>query len=165
MASAVHLVRRFAESLWPAPPSAADDEWAESQLLDGERVLWRRMRGFDRRHAIGVAHRVLVAQPDAARPVVAAALLHDVGKLDAGYGVTGRVVATMWRAVRGAQRVAHGGGRMARYVNHPSIGSDWLRDAGSDPLTVAWTGEHHLPETAWTVPVDVGRVLKAADDD
>ena len=37
--------------------------------------------------------------------------------------------------------------------------------AGSDPLTVAWAREHHLPEDEWTVPTAVGEALKAADDD
>ena len=37
--------------------------------------------------------------------------------------------------------------------------------AGSAPLTVAWAREHHLPPEEWTVPLEVGEVLKAADDD
>jgi hypothetical protein len=37
--------------------------------------------------------------------------------------------------------------------------------AGSDPLTVAWTREHHRPEAEWTVDPDLGAALKAADDD
>jgi hypothetical protein len=32
-------------------------------------------------------------------------------------------------------------------------------------LTVAWTAEHHLPPEDWTVPTDIGQILKAADDD
>lgn len=160
-----HLVRRFGESLWPAPPSPADDAWAEAHLLEAEVALWRRMRGFDRRHAVGVARRVLGVMPDAPRPVLAAALLHDVGKVDSGLGVFGRVVATLWRGLRGAERVAAGDGPMGRYVNHPATGAAWLRDADADPLTAAWAAEHHLPEAQWSVTMEIGRVLKAADDD
>ena len=40
-----------------------------------------------------------------------------------------------------------------------------LAMAESDPLTVAWAREHHLPAEQWTVPASVGPVLKEADDD
>jgi hypothetical protein len=30
---------------------------------------------------------------------------------------------------------------------------------------VAWAREHHLDPSRWTVPIDVGRALKDADDD
>jgi hypothetical protein len=51
------------------------------------------------------------------------------------------------------------------YLQHPRLGGDMLALAGSDPLTVAWTREHHLPESEWTVPLELGQVLKDADDD
>ena len=34
-----------------------------------------------------------------------------------------------------------------------------------DGQSIAWAREHHLPETAWTVPVEVGRALRAADQE
>src|SRR5690606_18174826 len=76
-----HNVRRFFGSLRPGPPPAADREWAETHLLAGEVPLWRAMSNPDQRHAVRVARRVEAALgPDAPRPVMAAALLHDVGK-------------------------------------------------------------------------------------
>ena len=54
------------------------------------------MSRADRRHAAGVARRVEVALGDeATRPVLAAALLHDVGKTESGLGTYGRVIATI----------------------------------------------------------------------
>ncbi len=148
-----HLARRFFGSLRPGGPPPDDEAWARAQLLPGEIELWARMPGADRRHAVGVARQV-----GEDRPERAAALLHDVGKIDSGYGTFGRVVATLVGRTRAR-------GRMARYYDHPRIGAAWLEKAGSDPLTVAWTREHHLPEARWTVPLDAGRRLKAADDD
>jgi hypothetical protein len=29
---------------------------------------------------------------------------------------------------------------------------------------IAWAAQHHEPEEAWTVPLEVGRVLAAADE-
>jgi hypothetical protein len=163
MAAARHLVSRFFTSLWPGGPPAADDAWATHHLNPGEALLWRRMPGFDRRHAIGVARRVCVALGgEATRPVVAAALLHDVGKIESGFGVWRRVAATVWSGLRGRDRV---GGRTRVYVDHPTIGAALLRDAKADALTVAWTAEHHLPRAQWTLEPAIADALKAADDD
>ena len=166
MAAPLHLARRFLGAVRPGGPTAAQDAWAEGQLLPGEVALWRRMPGFDRRHAVGVARDVeTLLGGSATRPILAAALLHDVGKVTSGLGVYQRVAATLWTAVRGRDRVAAGDGRVAQYVRHPELGADLLAEAGGDELTVAWAREHHLPERGWTVPLEVGRALKAADDD
>lgn len=172
MAGAAHLGRRFFGSLRPGGPSAADQAWVEEQLLPAEQTLWARMSGPDRRHAAGVAREVERALGnDSHRPVLAAALLHDVGKIESGLRTYGRVVATLsgkvagpamahtWRKQRGFSR------RVGLYLLHAELGGDLLELAESDPLTVAWAREHHLPEDQWTVPKDIGRALRAADDD
>jgi hypothetical protein len=172
MTSTGHLVRRFLGSILPGGPSETDQAWVDELLLPGEHALWRRLSGPDRRHAVGVARRVERSLGhEASRPILAAALLHDVGKLESGLRTYGRVVATLsakvagpemahtWRKQRGFPR------RVGLYLLHADIGADLLALAGSDPLTVAWAREHHLPEDRWTVPPDVGAVLKAADDD
>src|SRR5687767_5118779 len=102
MGRAGHLVRRFFGSLRPGGPGAAADEWACSHLADGEIELGRRLSGAGRRHAVGVAREVERALGhEAGLPVMAAALLHDVGKLASGLGTYGRVVATLSAAVAG----------------------------------------------------------------
>ena len=172
MGGAGHLVKRFFESVVPRGPSSADAEWAQAQLLDEEYGVWMRMSRSDRRHAVRVARRVERALgAEAVRPVVAAALLHDCGKVVSGLGTYGRVVATLsgklagmetaiaWTETRGFTR------RVGLYLEHPRLGADLLGVAGSAPLTVAWTAEHHLPPEEWTVPQAIGEALKAADDD
>jgi hypothetical protein len=161
-----HLARRFAGSLSRRSPDPPDARWALAQLLPGEERVWTRLPAADQRHAIAVARRVEAAMGDrCTRPVLAAALLHDCGKLASGLGTFRRVGATVWAGARGRERVAAGEGRVARYLRHDALGAEMLAAAGSDPLTVAWAAEHHLPPARWTVPPDVGRVLKAADDD
>jgi hypothetical protein len=174
MARAGHLVTRFFGSLWPGGPKPEQTHWAESQLLEREVGLWRRMSGPDRRHAVGVTRRVeRMLGEEATRPILAAALLHDVGKCEAGVGTYGRVIATVsgavigrdqgtiqdWTRTRGFTR------KVGLYLQHPKLGGDLLAMAGSDPLTEAWAREHHLPEDQWTIPLDIGQALKAADDD
>jgi hypothetical protein len=93
-----------------------------------------------------------------------------MGKTACGLGTLGRVVATLaglvardraqaWSSGRGIKR------RIALYLSHPELGAGQLAEAGSDPLTVAWAGEHHLSEDAWSVPIEVGRALRAADQE
>jgi len=174
MPSPLHLAKRFVQTAVPLGPNAEDNEWAEAHLLEGERDLWRRMKRADRRHAAAVARRVEAALGDSAtRPVLAAALLHDVGKIEANFGAYRRALATLsamtvrhdadviraWTRARGFTR------RVGLYLLHDKLGGDLLAMAGSDPLTEAWARQHHRPEEEWTVPVHVARALKDADDD
>ena len=148
----------------PRGPSAEDEAWVAEQLGEGEQELWARMSGPDRRHAVGVA-RVVAATPEGGQAWVrAAALLHDVGKVDAQLSTLARVPATLAGLVA-RERLAAGRGRVARYLRHDAIGADLLERAGADPRTAAWAREHHLPAARWTVPRRAGEVLKAADDD
>jgi hypothetical protein len=174
MARPLHLVSRFFGSLRPGGPGTVEREWAESQLLPSELELWRRMPGPDRRHSAGVARRVEGSLGErATRPVLAAALLHDVGKLDAHLRTYGRVVATLaggvvghdegtirqWTLTTGFTR------RVGLYLLHPELGADLLRVAGSDPLTVSWAAEHHMAPAQWTIDRELAVALSEADDD
>ena len=177
MAGVLHLVRRFFRSIRPGPPPPADEAWARGLLNPGEVEIWQRMSNPDRRHAVMVARAVVdrwpadLPAPD--RPVLAAALLHDSGKVLSGFRTPARVAATLvWAVVADASADRWLTGRpdglrarLARYRRHPELGAEMLRAAGSDPLTASWAAEHHRPEARWTVPVPVGRVLKACDDD
>ncbi|MBV8161364.1 MAG: hypothetical protein JO265_10620 [Acidimicrobiia bacterium] len=167
-----HLAKRFAGSLWPAGPSGQDEAWVASVLSEDQHRLWRRMSSADRLHAVGVARRVERRLGlEATGPVLAAAFLHDVGKITASLGTYGRVVATLAGAAAGqtmAGAWTEGKGftrRVGLYLRHPELGADMLAMARSDPLTVTWAREHHLPEEQWTLPPAVARALKAADDD
>jgi hypothetical protein len=174
MAKFVHLAKRGLTSAVPLGPSAADETWARGQLTDAEQELWSRMSRADRRHAAGVARRVDAALGDGAdRAVMAAALLHDVGKIESGFGPYRRVVATLsgmavghdpdvitaWTRTTGFTR------RVGLYLQHDRLGGDLLAMAGSADLTEAWAREHHRPESEWTLPPAIGRALKDADDD
>jgi hypothetical protein len=172
MAGAGHLAKRFFGSLVPFGESKEDRAWVQEALLPGELEIWHRMSRQDRRHAAGVARRVERSLGhEATRPVIAAALLHDCGKCVSHLGTTGRVIATLSAKVAGrdmAEAWSETTGftrRVGLYLEHPRLGADLLGLAGSAPLTVAWAAEHHLPPEDWTVPQDVGHVLKDADDD
>jgi hypothetical protein len=174
MASTLHLTRRFLGSLRPGGPPATERDWVRSQLSEAEFDLWCAMPGPDRRHSAAVARRVERALgAEATRPVVAAALLHDVGKIDARLRTYGRVAASLSGAMVGRdpdviRAWCRAGGftrRVGLYLRHPEIGGDRLALIGSDPITVTWTREHHLPRDDWTLPDAIASALHAADDD
>jgi hypothetical protein len=130
------------------------------------------MSSADRRHAVGVAREVRRSLGiEATRPVLAAALLHDVGKIDAGLHTYGRVVATLCGMVIGREHArlwTRGRGftrRVGLYLLHADLGGDLLALAGSDPVTETWAREHHRPEDQWTLTPTMAHALKAADDD
>jgi hypothetical protein len=159
----IHLVRRFFGSLRRGGPRPADDAWARSFLLPGESALWARMSNADRRHSVGVAKEtVRILGENADRPIVAAALLHDVGKVKSGLGTFSRVGATLLGAVAGRQRFR---GRIGDYLRHDELGAQMLEVAGSDRLTAVWAREHHLLPDRWTLDRAVANALKSADDD
>lgn len=171
-----HRIPRFFGSLRPGPPKPDDVVWALGWLSEREERLFRTMSNPDQRHAVRVARRVEAAYTALDEPAVpaevalAAALLHDVGKTEAHLGTYGRTVATVSGAVGGLdlaeiwQEKSGFTRKVGLYLRYGIIGQEMLQLAGSDDRVVAWSVEHHLPEDAWTVPVEFGRILVAADE-
>jgi hypothetical protein len=177
MSRATHLSKRFFVALWPARPAADDVEWVQTFLNPSEYVVWSRLPNHDRRHSIGVARRVQAALEGteyADQPAwLEAALLHEVGKLDARLGVFGRVGATLagsaaghdmaeaWSTKRGITR------RFGLYLRHAELGATRIRVAGGSEPAARWAAIHH-DEAAWSdsgIPPVVVDALHAADDD
>jgi len=173
------LSRRFFAALSPRGPAQADDVWALDNLTADEPALWRRMSGADRRHAIGVARDTigLLGPDEATRDVIAAALLHDVGKVESSFGTFARVWITLAAMAVGRARLLRWAGdlsgtdhaslraRVGLYLTHDRLGAELLDRAGSEALTVSWAAEHHLSPDSWTIDATVGAALKAADGD
>ncbi|WP_436796114.1 hypothetical protein [Actinospongicola halichondriae] len=170
MSGPIHLARRFFGALSPRPLDPADDAWVHGILNPGEAGLWERMSLADRKHAAGVAREVAATLEDPGPGVLAAALLHDVGKVESRLGTVARAVATVVAAVVGRGRATGWGGdglrgRVSGYLRHDEIGADLLAAAGSEPVTVTWAREHHLDPGRWTLDPVVATALAAADDD
>jgi hypothetical protein len=112
-----------------------DDSLAQETLTAAEYALFQQMDVRDRQHALWVARAVLEHTPHASHCLVAAALLHDVGKCDAPFRPLERIIVHLltlpavppayprlsgWRGAwqrkchherYGAQRIHHAGGR------------------------------------------------------
>jgi hypothetical protein len=133
-----HLARRFTTSLSPRAPAPTEESWAVRWLTPTELELWQQMSNADRRHAVLVARRFVARRPDAPRPEMAGALLHDAGKVESGLGTFGRAIATV---------VGPRTGRFRTYHDHEAIGARLAEAAGSDPVTVGLI-EGHGPAAA-----------------
>ena len=170
-----HLSFRFVRALWPGPVKPADREWVATILTPDEFALWQRMPNHDQRHSVGVARRVagLLEGTSAAgdHRWLEAALLHDVGKVDAGLSVPGRVVATVVIATRGSEKAGAAAGepgfrgRVARYSQHPARGAALSEAAGGSPEAAHWAATHHGAAAPSEIPAAVVAALQSADDE
>ncbi len=135
--------------------------WVRAMLSDSEWELWCRFGPADRRHTVEVAHRAVdrlsAAGGGVDRAFVSGALLHDIGKLDAGLGTIGRVTATVAGRLMGA-RARRGTGRVARHLRHEELGAQRCEQIGSDPATVALVAGGAAAPPGWV------EALRAADD-
>lgn len=174
---ASHLARRFFGSLRPGGPRAKDTQWVASVLHPDELALWSQLSDPDRRHSVAVARRVQRALAsggtDTEQRWLATALLHDVGKVDAGLGTFARVGATLAAAARGRDRAKEWSTRtgMARkvglYLRHPELGEARIHEVGGRDEAARWARAHHEPATwdALAFPAAVVTALHDADDD
>jgi len=166
-----HLVKRFFGSLKQKSVNEEDLLWVQRILSQEEMHLWKEMPENDQCHSIEVARRAEMLLGKFEPEILAAALLHDLGKTKSQAGVWTRVLATLLGLILPKEKkekwVEKSGiaGKIGQYLQHPAQGANLLRAAGSAPLVVAWAEEHHLPERAWTVNSEIGNILKAADND
>jgi predicted HD phosphohydrolase len=146
-------------------------------LSEATFTQFRRQPNHDQRHAIGVARdverRLGGTEYAGDDRWLAAALLHDIGKLDARLGVYGRVVATVagnaagrdmaeaWSARQGFTR------RVGLYLRHAELGADRIRLAQGPDDAARWAAVHHRPEQweSTDIPPQVIAALDAADND
>jgi hypothetical protein len=170
-----HLVARFFSSLVPLPVGARDREWVATVLRPEELDLWSHLSRADRRESVGVARRTEAALAGTEHAGdtrwLAAALLHDVGKLDARFGPVRRAFATLAAGVLGPRTVeswVDKSGfvrRCALYVFHDQLGADRVTVAGGRAEAARWAEAHHRPAIwdATGIPPEVVVALAAAD--
>jgi len=151
-----HLVGRFFGHLRAQPPGPEDQSFVHD-YLDGPcaELFWA--QSFpDQRHAVDVARRVSIALPDDPG-AVEAALVHDIGKLQANIGAVSRSIATVLDAACMPMTP-----RMRTYREHGQHGAAALEEAGCGPLAVAFARYHPGPPPTGTDPAR-WKVLLDAD--
>lgn len=109
-----------------------DDGFARNWLTDREYGLYSLMDVRDRAHSLLVARELLGAHPAAGRSLVAAALLHDVGKSALKFNAGHRILVHVFRPRGLPQEPLAAGLRGALQLreHHEAIGGRMLREAG-----------------------------------
>jgi hypothetical protein len=168
MRRARYRAAQFFAHLWPQPPGPAEQAAVAAILPPRLAALWARQGVAEQAHSL----RVLAAlralgynQPE----LLAAALLHDVGKTRAPMPLWGRVAVVLagrlWpqAAARWGQGPPRGWRRpFVTAAQHPQWGADLVDSAGAHPVTVGLVRRHQTPATLddeWL------RALQIADDD
>ncbi len=140
---------QFFSTLW-APFLPVDVAYAAAHLTPGLLALFRRMSRAEQHHGIAVC-RALESQGHQDTNLLAAALLHDVGKITAPPRLWERVIVVLAehflpiRAERWAQEETPRGWRRGFVIRrlHPVWGAELAAQAGATPRTVALIRQHH----------------------
>jgi len=156
----LYRVRQFFLAL-RAPADPQDLEQARSVLAPAQIKLFAGMQSGEQAHAVNV-YRQLVAQGETSSDLLAAALLHDVGKSLSPLHLWERILIVLARAVLPAQSRRWGslpmeglrGWRRALIIaeQHPAWGADLAAEAGASPRTVVLIRQHQEPASTVADP-------------
>lgn len=165
-----YRVGQFLRAL-TARASEEEVEQAIRILTPEARALFRCQAVQDQRHALVVYHALRQAG-HTNQQLLAAALLHDVGKAAARLPAWQRAIIVLLEhfapclLARLSQGEPRGWSRpLVVYARHPEVGSRWAQEAGCTPLTVALIRRHQDGLTGRQTEEDqLLAALQAADN-
>jgi putative nucleotidyltransferase with HDIG domain len=169
--STVYRIRQGLRALgaWLHP---TNDALAQHYLSPPLFALYRQMRRSERQHSLRVLH-ALIDQRQTHPDLLAAALLHDVGKTRTYFFLPEKVLVVLVKAAS-PPIVQHWGSGTATgwrrpfavSVQHPTWGAEMVAAAGGTPLLVDLIRHHAdpLPADAESETDQLLRVLQAVDD-
>jgi hypothetical protein len=163
--SATYRVRQFASALL-ARVSPDDLREAHEVLPPDAQALFHRMSVSDQRHSLSVM-RTLRRQGHTEPDLIAAGLLHDVGKSAAWIAPWHRAVIVLCKRFAPellgwlSRGEPHGWRRpFVIHRRHAEIGAEWAAQAGCSELTVSLIRRHQEP--LHRAPLDSEERLLAA---
>lgn len=145
----LYRLRQFFQAARANQLSKSELQFVAQYLPNAGLELFTNMPPGDQRHSLAVA-RTLIAHAHREKPLLQAALLHDVAK--ARIGLLYRVLAVLLNAFSqdALARLASADPRSWRHpfylsLHHPELGARLAARAGLDPRAVALIREHQSP--------------------
>ena len=170
MPGLLYRVQQFVRAVRTPPLSPTEAQRAHDFLGDRAFALYQTMPRGDQRHALNIFD-ALVAQGYRDRPLLEAALLHDVAKRNLGLGYRTGVIFLNRLSSDALARVGRPNPADWRYpfyvsLHHPEMGAELAARAGVTEPTLTLIRAHqstqaqfqHAPFSDWQ------RALKALDD-
>ena len=151
-----HLARRFFGAVGARPLAPHEQDEVARLLAPALADLFWRQAPVDQRHAYDVMRRAAgrTADPD----VLAAALVHDVGKAGTPTNPIVRSFATVFDSLHIPLK-----GGMAEYRRHGERGAELLGAAGGSVLTVDFARRHPDPDPTPHDPASWAILLNSDD--
>ena len=167
-----YRIRQFRHAL-TARPDPAQIERAKTVLSPAEFHLFSQMQPSEQVHSMQVLEQ-LQQQGQTHPALLAAALLHDIGKSRQPLAIWGRVVIVLGKSLFPAKVQTWGAETRSPTdlkkvfiiaSQHPQWGADMAKQAGSQPLTVNLIRRHQEPVPAESDNLEDSllRLLQAAD--
>lgn len=130
----LYRVRQFFSAAHATPLTGQESERVRAVLNDEGFALYQSMPLGDQRHSLKILD-ALLAQGYTARPLLQAALLHDVAKRRVGLGYRTGVILLNKFAPGGVARLASAAPRSWRYpfyvsLHHPELGAQLAAQVG-----------------------------------
>ena len=167
--AARYRVKQFFRALG-ARVSDQELEQVAPVLTPAALTLFRSMAAQDQRHALEV-HRALCQAGHTNPHLLAAALLHDIGKAAARLPAWQRAVIVLLNRFAPRLLASLGQGELdgwrrpfVVHARHPEIGARWAEEAGCSPLTVALIRRHQEQSPCQTEQDHLLAALQAADN-
>jgi putative nucleotidyltransferase with HDIG domain len=148
-----YRLRQLGLALWGTP--GRDDLAAAERILSpAEYSLFLNLQSSEQAHALNIL-RALQAQGEAERILLAAALLHDVGKAAQRLSLIGRIAVVLGQQVLPEKVKTWGIGQPSGWkrpfviaAQHPAWGAEMAARAGSPAEVVALIAAHQEPAPA-----------------
>lgn len=162
---------QFWQQMWPQPLLPEEEQTVARMLSPAEQQLFARFGASDRRHGYRVMC-ALCAAGQTHPELLAAALLHDVGKTKVRLSVWQRSLIVLGQLFFPGRLALWGAGEPVGWkrpfvvkMQHAAWGAEMAATAGSSPLTVWLIGHHQdrAPDGDETA-VRLLRRLQQADD-
>ncbi len=173
MGDPLYRFRQFFRALRARPLTPQENERVRAVLTPHAFALYQSMPAGDQRHSLRVFD-ALCAQGYTARPLLQAALLHDVAKRQVGLVYRTGVILLQLLSPRAVAQVASANPASWRYpfylaLHHPTLGVRMLNGAELDPCALALIRAHQAQAPVFrqadaALLAEWHRVLQRADD-